>query len=606
MTPSIRRLAAVLALSVAPVTAAFALDNVVVQAPGADDALEALLTRASLTAQLQGNADPDAPPAAGEVLSTARSDYRQLVGALYSEGYYGGTVSIEVDGTEAAELSLVDPPARISQVTITVQPGPRFRFSEATVRPLAPETTLPEGYARGEIARSNLIGEAARTGVRGWRAQGHAKARLTEEDIVADHANRRVASNLGIAPGPRLTFGPLVIEGANRVREERIRAIAGLPVGEVYDPEELDDAAERLRRTGAFRAVTLADAEEVGPGDTLPIDLTIVEEKRRRLGAGVEVSSTEGIGASAYWMHRNLFGGAENLRFELEIENISAPDADNGTDYRLSGAFRRPATPITDMNLLFFGYIERTDDPGYLAETAYLGGGFSYVFSDALEVSGGIAYRYSRVEDAFGERDFQMLVFPATATYDTRDDALDPTGGIYARGEARPFLGVVDIDNGAQLTGDARTYLGFGEDKRLVAAGRLQFGSLFGPDISEAPPDYLFFAGGGGSVRGQPYQSLGTGEFDGRIVGGRSYLALSAEMRAYVRGPIGVVGFVDSGYVGAEEFYDGSGEWMTGAGLGVRYDTGFGPIRVDVGTPVDGGPDDADAVQIYIGIGQAF
>jgi len=157
MTPSIRRLAAALALSVAPVTGAVALDSVVVQAPGADEALAALLARASLTAQLQRDADPDTPLPAGEVLSTARSDYRQLVGALYSEGYYGGTVSIEIDGREAAELSLVDPPARISQVAITVRPGPRFRFSEL----IQPGTSLPHLIATFlallELSRLNRL-----------------------------------------------------------------------------------------------------------------------------------------------------------------------------------------------------------------------------------------------------------------------------------------------------------------------------------------------------------------------------------------------------------------------------------------------------------------
>jgi translocation and assembly module TamA len=199
-----------------------------------------------------------------------------------------------------------------------------------------------------------------------------------------------------------------------------------------------------------------------------------------------------------------------------------------------------------------------------------------------------------------------MLVFPSSLTWDTRDDPLDATEGIFLKADAEPFIGIADIESGAQVVADARTYFGFGEDDRIVAAGRARFGSLLGPEIEDAPPDYLFYAGGGGSVRGQPYRSLGTGEVDDTIVGGRSYLGLSAELRARVRGPIGIVGFLDTAYVGAEEVYDGSGEWMTGAGLGVRYDTGFGPIRVDVAAPVDGGPDDADPVQIYIGIGQAF
>ena len=585
---------------------ASALESVEVRVTGGDEGLQRLLERASITRQLLDNADKEAPPPAGEVVSTARAEYRQIVGALYSEGYYGGTVSVLVDGREAAEMSLVAPPPQVRRVVIEVNTGRQFRFSRATLEPTAPGTELPEGYAAGAIARSGDIRGAAQAGVAGWRAQGHAKATLGDETIVADHPRALLSSELRVNPGPQLRFGPLVVSGNNRVRTERILAIAGLPVGEIYDPEELDDAADRLRRTGAFRAVTLEDAEAIGPGNTLPIEATIVEEKRRRLGAGVELSSTEGLGVTAYWMHRNLFGGAENLRFDLDIQNIGSPEPDNGTDYRFTATLRRPATPFTDVDSIGFAEVKREDEPGYLADTAVAAAGFVYYYNDRLEFSSALGYRASRVEDAFGERSFQMLILPSYAVYDTRDVELDPTRGFFLRADVTPFLGLVDIENGMHLVADARTYFGFGEERRVVAAGRVQLGSLFGPEIEDAPPDYLFFAGGGGSVRGQPFQTLGTGEVDGRVVGGRSYLALSAELRAYVRGPFGIVGFVDAGYVGEAEYYDGSGEWISGAGLGVRYDTGFGPIRVDVATPVDGGPDDADPVQIYIGIGQAF
>ncbi|MEM1428865.1 MAG: autotransporter assembly complex family protein [Pseudomonadota bacterium] len=587
-------------------TPASALDSVVVQVPGGDETLQRLLERSSVTKQLLDGAEDDAPIPAGETVSTARSEYRQMIGALYSEGYYGGTVSVRVDGQEAADLSLVAPPARVRQVVITVTPGRQFRFSRAELAPLAAGTELPEGYAAGEIARTGTIRNAAQVGVAAWRNAGHAKVVLSEENLEANHAQAVLSSQIGIDPGPQLRFGPLIVTGNERVRTERIIAIAGLPEGEVYDPEELDDAADRLRRTGAFRAITLEDAEEIGPNDTLPIQAQIVEERLRRIGGGAEISSTEGVGVTAYWMHRNLFGGAENLRFDFDIENIGAPEEANGVDFTLSGTFRRPATPVTDLDLISFGEIKREDEPGYISDSVTLGTGFVYYFSDNLEFSTAIAYRASRVEDAFGEREFQMLMAPSYVVYDTRDVELDPTQGFFVRADVNPFLGIDDIDNGVHFTADARAYLGFGESRDIVAAGRVQLGSLFGPEIAEAPPDFLFFAGGGGSVRGQPYQSLGVGEVDGTIVGGRSYVALSAELRAYVRGPFGVVGFVDAGYVGEEEFYDGSGNWMSGAGLGVRYDTGFGPIRVDVATPVDGGPDDADPVQIYIGIGQAF
>ena len=603
--PRFRLASAALAAALLAAPSARGLEEVTVRAPGAEPGLQQTLERASqLRRTLAEAGDEGVRP--GVALSEARGEYRQMVGALYAEGYYAGTVSVRVDGREAAELSLTEPPDRIDRVVIEVQPGPRFRFGRAEVAPLPPGTELPEGFARGEPARSGLIGDAARTGTRAWRAAGHAKVALARQSVLADHRARRIDAEIDLAPGPKLSFGPLVISGNKRVRADRIRAIAGLPVGEVYDPAELDRAAERLRRTGAFRSVTLADAEAAGPGGALPIELTVQEQKRRRLGVGLEASSTEGFGLSAFWMHRNLLGGAENLRFEIEVRNIATTAPDNGTDYVLSGEFRRPATPRSDRDLAAFGEIAREDEPGYLASTVLLGAGIDFFLSDRLTASLAAGYRATEVEDAFGERDFQMLVFPSWIERDGRDDTLDPVRGTFLRAEARPFLGLSGISDGAQLIADARAYRGFGADGRFVAAGRLQAGALFGPEVEDAPPDYLFFAGGGGSVRGQPYQSLGSGEVDDRLVGGRSLLALSAELRAQVRGAIGVVGFVDAGYVGEEPLYDGSGEWMTGAGLGLRYDTGVGPIRVDLGVPVDGGPDDADAVQLYIGIGQAF
>ena len=139
----------------------------------------------------------------------------------------------------------------------------------------------------------------------------------------------------------------------------------------------------------------------------------------------------------------------------------------------------------------------------------------------------------------------------------------------------------------------------------MTFALRGQLGSVYGPTLAESPADYLFYSGGGGTVRGQPYQSLGVDLASGATVGGRSFAGLSAEARWQVRDKIGVVAFADAGYIGAEEFYDGSGTWQSGAGLGLRYATGIGPIRVDLAVPVSG-PETDENFQVYIGIGQSF
>lgn len=581
---------------------ASALDSVTVNVPGADEALQSTLENASMVRQAQ----EEERTSVDDLLATSRAEYKRMVSVLYGEGRYGGVVSVKVDGREAADISPLNPPASIRNIVITVQPGPEFRFSEASVKPLAPETVLPEGYVVGEIARSAVIGRAASSATSAWRNAGYPKVELTEEDITANHANESIASRLTLDPGPKLRFGPMVVRGNKRVRTERIVEIAGLPTGETYSPEELNDAAERLRRAGSFRSVSMREAEEPGPGDQIAIETDVLEEKRRRLGFGAEISSQEGGRINAYWMHRNLLGGAENLRFDLDIENIGTTATNNGVDYYLSGVFRRPATFHPDVDAIARAAIEHEDEPGYISTLAEVGGAIAWHYSDELELRAGIDYRISEVDDAFGEREYQMISFPLQAYWDKRDNEFDATKGFFLGAELRPFAGIDNMEDGGLLELDGRYYLGFGEQRNTVLAGWLQYGSLFGPEISGAPQDYLFFAGGGGSVRGQPYQSLGVGEIDGTIVGGRSYVALSGEVRSYVAGNLGVVGFVDAGYVGAEEFYDGSGNWMSGAGLGVRYKTGFGPIRVDVATPIDGGPDDADPVQLYIGIGQAF
>jgi translocation and assembly module TamA len=196
-----------------------------------------------------------------------------------------------------------------------------------------------------------------------------------------------------------------------------------------------------------------------------------------------------------------------------------------------------------------------------------------------------------------------LLSFPTAVTLDRRDDPLNATQGFFVRAELEPFSILNQGQAGARYGLDLRGYRAFGAAERTVLAGRLQFAGLFGPDAQDAPPDFLLYSGGGGTVRGQPYQSLDV-DYGTSSLGGRSFLGLSTEMRVDVIDSIGVVGFADAGYVGAESLMDGSGDWHAGAGLGLRYDTPVGPIRFDVAGPVAG--DTGSGVQIYIGIGQAF
>lgn len=591
-----RRIAG-LALALALMPVAASADLLSFEVAGGDAALLKALQNASLLsgAEAEGTTDP------ADLMAAARADYSRLLNALYAEGHYGGVIHIFVDGREAAAVSPFAAPARIGQIRIAVEPGPQFRFSRAEVTPLPAAATPTPGFRPGEIAYSTEVTDAVASGISDWREAGRAKAEVSDQRIVADHRVSTLDARILLSPGPLVRFGTLTQLTPSAVRAERIARIAGLPSGEVFSPEELSAAAERLRRTGAFASVTMTEAETLGPGDTMDIGLSLADAAPRRFGFGVEVSSLDGATLSGFWLHRNLFGGAERFRVDAEISNITGAIA--GMDYSLSARLDIPAAFGTGIDAYLAASADYLDEPAYLLMQGGGEAGLSRRFSDRLQGTLGVAYRYEVADDDLGHRQFSILSLPGSLTWDGRDSALDATKGLYLQADLEPFH---DFSGGAYgLHGrlDGRSYFGLADD-RFVIATRAQIGAVLGAAGADVPPDYLFYSGGGGTVRGFPYQSLGVDLGGGTTIGGRAFLGLSGELRYRVTDKIGLVGFADAGHIGADTFFDGGGGWQVGAGLGLRYDTGIGPIRLDVAMPVSG--PGGDGVQFYLGIGQAF
>ncbi|WP_299043244.1 BamA/TamA family outer membrane protein [uncultured Tateyamaria sp.] len=564
----------------------------------APDAITEDIRTASLSAALLNEDGPVRPI---DVISAAQADYARLIALLYDQGYFGPTISITVDGREAASLSPVSAPAAVNTVVVTVDPGKVFTFGTVAVRPTAPGTDPTPEAQPGETANVTALRTATANGIEGWRQQGHAKAAVDSQQITANHPAGTLSADIRLAPGPRLRLGRMSIEGDSAVREKRIREIAGWPSGEVFDPDTLDKVEKRLRRTGTFASASLSEAETANPDGTLDVDLQITDQLPRRYSFGAEYGTTDGFSVSALWLHRNIFGGAERLQIEGEIKGVGGDT--EGVDFRLGAQISRPATWRTDLEAVLLAEIEQRDDPNLFARTGRLEFSTIYFASEDREYSYGVGLQRAKTRDDLGERDYTILTFPFTAKFDRRDNSLNATSGYFAQAGIRPFVNLEGTSDGVVTTLDLRTYRKLGD--RIVLAARGLFGSVAGPSIEEAPADFLFFSGGSGTVRGQDYQSLGVELSPGVTIGGRSFVGLSGEMRVKTGERLSVVGFYDAGYVGSESFFDGSGEWHTGFGAGVRYDTGIGPIRFDVGLP-GSGPGDSSGVEIYIGIGQAF
>ncbi len=571
-----------------------------VTGPGADLLKDLRGASGLVAAEKQKQIDPQ------DLFSKARAEYAVMVSALYAKGYYSGVVHVLIDGREAASIPPLDAPSTIHHLQVTVETGPLFAFSRAEVGPLAPSTKLPSGFAVGKTAESDLITQAVIAGVDGWRDKGHAKAKTQNQSIVADHANAELSAQVRLDPGPRLRFGALSVKGAERMRPERIRAITGLPEGALYSPDDIRRATERLRRTGVFSSATLTEAEQITAPDLLGITATVVEAPKRHYSFGAALATNEGGTISGEWYHRNLFGGAERLTVTGEITNLGAV---SGVDYKLGVAYTRPATFTPDTTLGFATDIGHLDQLDYVADTFSIGTSFTHYFSDSLSGSAGFAYEYSRVTDPTRTTIYRRLAMPIDLTWDRRDNKTDAKRGFYLSAEAKPFLGFGLSDSGARFTLDARGYKGIDPANRFVIAARLQAGAVVGASLIGTPREDLFYSGGGGTVRGQPYQSLGVNILKDNLnnpfrTGGTYFLGASLEARAKVTDSIGIVGFVDVGQVGVDGFFSTLSDWHAGAGVGVRYATAVGPIRLDLAVPVGGNT--GAGLQIYVGLGQAF
>jgi translocation and assembly module TamA len=455
------------------------------------------------------------------------------------------------------------------------------------------------------LAGAGQVRAAVQAGIDGWRGQGHAKAAVAEQALTADHASATLSVAVQLDPGPVLRFGDLTVNGATSIRPDRARKIAGLPSGQRFDPAEEARAAQRLRRSGVFSSVTLTEAETITAPDLLGITADLSEALPRRYAFGAEVATNDGLKVNGSWLHRNLLGGGERFEVTGAVSNIIA--SGSGLDYALGTTLDRPATPDADSTLNLSARLGHKNDADYSADTVALGVGLTHYFSDTLTAHAAVAYDFSDGRDSAGNFTYRSLQLPLGATLDTRDSKTEAARGYYLDLGAKPFFGFGATDDGARLTMDARAYKALGAKGGAVLAGRLQGGAILGASALGTPRTDLFYSGGGGTVRGQAYQSLGISVLDGATwvdTGGTAFLAASVEARMKVSANIGVVGFVDAGAVGQGTVTGAGSDWQAGAGLGLRYGSAVGPIRMDLALPVRGALD--GGVQIYVGLGQAF
>ena len=521
---------------------------------------------------------------------------------LESEGYYQADVRATAAGA--------DPFMR----SVAVTTGPLFIVNSVQIAfvgdAAVDDTTRTElnsilaSLATGSPARAAPVLETEDGLVLRLRNAGYPDARADPVDALADGAANTMDFTFRLQPGQRASFGDLKVAGLSRTKPDFIDALKPWKPGERYTPQKLDEFRTRLAETGIFDGAS-AQLSPQGQRDAQglegrDVDVRVTERKRRTITLGASASTSEGVGLEGSWQLRNLQGRGESLTVTAKAATL---------DSSLETVWRRPTIDgHYGRNLRIGAKIENLETDAFNQLGGTLSATIEEPLSQRLRGSLGVNGGYASIEDdqtkllGTGRRNLYIIGVAGTAEYTGVRDILDPQNGVRARIAVEPGVTFGDTKIAfTKITGEGSVYLNLGSDK-FSAALRGKIGSIIGPN--GAPPDRLFFAGGGGSVRGYDYQSLSPRDVDNNLVGGRSLIETSAELRWRATKSFGLVAFVDAGAAG-EDINPPIDQMRAGAGLGLRYYAGFGPLRADIAVPLDKRTGDPD-FQIYISIGQAF
>ena len=553
------------------------------------------------------------------IAARAREDEALAVRLLRADGYYDGTAVAVIE-------QLPEQPGQV-RVVLTAVPGDRYSFGEIAV---AGAETVPPGLARealplesGEpIIAAEVVAAEANVALR-LPEQGYPFAEIGLRDIVLDPATDLGDYTLPVEPGPRALFGGYTTEGDLAFDAEHVGVLARFERGDLYDSRLVDDLREAMVATNLFASVSAEPVRtgEAGPDGTEYVNILVRQDAgpARSLTASAGYSTGEGFRLEGGWEHRNLFPPEGSLRVAAVA---GTREQSLGVTFRRSNAGRRDRTVLLSANA------GRRDYEAYQGYTTQILGRIArestpiwqkrWTWAYGCELIATNEAQVGRPRLAFSDAFFIGGV-TGELGYDTSDSLLNPTKGFRLLARTQPE---VSLGNGTDpyirnlVEGSA--YRPFGDS--FVLAGRARFGSIYGIARDDLAPSRRLYAGGGGSVRGFGFQELGpratvpNPDFDPENpddasptisfpIGGRSLTEFSIEGR-YRFGNYGVVGFVDAGQVYESQVPKVS-NLRFGVGVGARLYTNFGPLRLDVATPLDRREGES-LIAVYISIGQAF
>ena len=542
----------------------------------------------------------------------AENDVATLKKILRSRGYYKSQIDVSVlrvETPQADAISASNGERSPEQATVAfrIAPGPAFTLARHDFVSDDPSGTAPAlvpaefGSPVGAAAEASPIVDAETAAIDTLQRYGFPYATRGKRRAVADLEAATLEIDTPIATGPAATFGDVAFLGLEDVRERYLRTYVPWTEGDTFDLSKLRAYQQALIATDLFETVSVKPPptapENPGPA---PLAVTVKAEERpfRTVSAGARYTTDEGPSVTGGFQHRNLWGENETLTVEAEL---GVPLQRFGVGYR-EPQYQRPG-----QDLIGSISVKREEDDAFDDLTATARLGIERRLSRRWTVGVGGLLEASFINDAGGDAEAYLAGIPGFARYDRTDDPLDPTKGERLLLELTPYAGVFDGAFAGFLTADAigSAYYDLTGEKAYILAGRARLGTILAEDVDNVPQTRRLYSGGGGSVRGYAQRFIGPLDAQNDPEGGLSAVELGGEIRARLYGDLGGTLFVEAGSVSQQSWPDFADGVQLAGGVGFRYYSPAGPIRVDLALPLN--PRDADdAFQFYFSIGQAF
>ncbi len=555
-------------------------------------ALEAMLENSQLVS-LQHR-----PPASINGLRyRINADIPELIKILHAYAYYDASITSSIENIEGN-----------IRVDLYIHPGVQFSFKSydvyagdctqiADVIGCCPFTPEQLGVKIGDPALSPYIVNAELNVLSELSRCGYPLASIEKRRVEVDMADHTVRADSCIKEGPFATFGPTTYFGIKDINPRFIERKLSWKEGCTYDNDLIAKTQERLLKTELFSSVLISHGDTVDEMGGLPLKMRITEAKHKKIALGAFYATVNGFGGNLSWTHRNIRGMGEILSVKAEYAQKS---------YQGNITFKKP-------DFLTFDQTYRAlFEVNHEKITAYYS--FMYRFANYIDrpllphgyVSAGLKIDHVNVSKSATDGIYFLLGIPFFGKYDRSDDKIDPKSGYTLTYSITPYqsLQIANVRFAKQrFTGTV--YIPIFPNKKCVLALRMQLGSIAGTRRENVPLPKLFLGGSEDELRGYKYQTVsplkGT-----KPLGGRSAIFGSAEMRIRIMEKIGVVPFIDVGSVTNAEMPSFDAKWFTSVGLGLRYFAFFGPLRFDIGFPLNRRKSIDSSFQIYASVGQSF